>query len=169
MRFTLLSASTALAAGLLLSACSSGGSGSLPGSSQVAAPMGHHGARMIKLIAFNPDTKCPKKKYYLCVDISSSSSGPYVQFSECTSPSSCPPTYDLVASATITTVKGKSAKKKLSDTWSPSPGNPTYQYITELKPQKASKKPKFIDAVQACYYYYPSDCGSTYDVGLIPT
>jgi hypothetical protein len=172
VRFTLLMASSALAASLLLSACSSGsGSSAVPGGSQVAAPMSHHGVGEMKLSAVSPlkgKNPCPSSKYLFCADITASSSGPYIEWSACTSGGSCPPTYDLNAQGVITTTKGKSTKD-LSSSWSPSPGNPTYGYITEVKPQKASKKVKFIDATSACYANYPSICSNTYDVGLIPT
>jgi hypothetical protein len=164
VRFTLLFASTALAAGLLLSACSSGSSSAIPGGSQVAAPMSHHGQAALKPYVVNPDKKnpCPSSKYYECFDISASSSGPYVEWSSTS-------TLTINGYDMLTTVKGKSADKKLSSDFSPDPGNPTYQYITELKPQKASTKVKFVDATYACYYLYPSVCSSTYYFGMIPT
>ena len=170
MRFTLLCASTALAASLVLSACSggSGSSSAIPGG---ATAMGHHVAQM-HLTAVSPDRKsknpCPSSKYYFCTDVSPSSSGPYVQWAACTSGGSCPPTYDLVASNAFFTKSGKPVKaKKLSSTWYPSPGNPTYEYITDVSYGSSNGKVKVVGETAACYYYYPSICSSTFTYGVM--
>ncbi len=171
MRFTLLCASTALAASLVLSACSggSGSSSAIPGG---ATAMGHHVAQM-HLTTVSPDRKsknpCPSSKYYFCTDVSPSSSGPYVQWAACISSSSCPPTYDLVARNAFFTSQARRYKaKKLSSTWYPSPGNPTYEYITDVQlwleqwQSQSSRRD-----VSACYYYYPSICSSTFTYGVM--
>lgn len=169
MRFTLLCASTALAASLVLSACSggSGSSSAIPGGSGSTA-MGHHVSQM-HVTAVNPDHKnpCPSSKYLFCTTVSPSSSGPYVQWSACTS-SSCPPTYDLVATNDFITKSGKPVKaKKLSSTWYPSPGNPTYEYITDVSYGSSHGKVKVIGQTAACYYYYPSVCSYSYNYGVM--
>jgi hypothetical protein len=158
---------------LVLSACSggSGSSSAIPGG---ATAMGHHVAQM-HLTAVSPDRKsknpCPSSKYYFCTDVSPSSSGPYVQWAACTSSSSCPPTYDLVASNTFYNKPGTKVikAKNLSSTWYPSPGNPTYEYITDSHYGSSNGKVKVLGETSACYYYYPSVCSSTFPYGVIFT
>jgi hypothetical protein len=171
VRFSLLYASAALASALILSACSGGSTSSsaIPGG---ASAMSHHGASLMRVSAVTRDTTnpCPSSKYYFCFTVTSSSSGPYVTWAACTTTSSCPPTYDLVATGNfVSAKKGKPVKsKKLNGTWSPNPGNPTYQYITGKATKKNSHgKVKYVDETSACYYYFPSVCSSTYYLGVI--
>ncbi|MBV9719470.1 MAG: hypothetical protein JOZ77_09120 [Candidatus Eremiobacteraeota bacterium] len=166
MRFPLLIASSAIAASLVLGACSGGtGSSSLPSSGAQQIAQGHTSLIPVGLHidAKNP---CPSSKYIFCIDVSASSSGPYVCFSSdsCGSPTS-PVFY---AYGYIDTTKGKSAAKKISEFWEPFPGNPTEQYLVLKKaPKKASTKVKYVDYVYACTAP-SSGCGSTYAIGIIP-
>ena len=66
MRFTLLCASTALAASLVLSACSGGtGSSTIPGAARRTSQMAnHHGAQLVSTGAHRPQT-CTSP-YYIC-------------------------------------------------------------------------------------------------------
>jgi hypothetical protein len=163
VRFTLLLASSALAASLVLSACSSGsGSSTIPGGGSSVAPMGHHGISLhaIAMKADKAKNPCPSSKYDACFGLNYGS-GPYVEWSACYSTYDCPPTYDIVATADLTTPKDKAVKPKvMTQDWSPSPGNPTYQYITAGSKYKNGSKVRYVDATSACLYYYPSDCGA---------
>jgi hypothetical protein len=131
--------------------------------------MNHHGGLgdLKPIPVMNRDTKnpCPKK-YLYCEDITPSSSGPYVCFSSgssCSGSQKAPPYY---AYGIIVNLKHKPTGK-LSEYWQPFPGDPTYQYIVETKPLKASKRVKFVDQVYICLQ--PSgSCGAISDIGLIP-
>jgi hypothetical protein len=168
VRHTLLAVAGTLTAAILLSACSGGGVGSssVPGGGS-ATSMGHKQQMMKVTMVGHNSLTCPYSKYLFCIGVTPSNSGPYVQWSACTT-YSCPSYYDLVAVGALTKVKGKAIKsKKVEQSWSPSPGNPTYQYIVEHKKQKAnSKKVKAVDATSACYYYFPSVCSYTYYIGI---
>jgi hypothetical protein len=138
----------------------------------MTSPMGHvRSAHMVVYnIADNAGNPCPSSKYLLCAGISPSSSGP--QFGICISTSgNCSSGLigDWSWSSVLTTTKGKSASKKLSEVWSPNPGNPSDQYVTEKKKIKASKKGKvkFVDTFTACNVSDPSSCLSA-AAGLIP-
>jgi hypothetical protein len=73
VRFTLLSAGTALAASLMLAACSSNGANSIPSGSQVGAPMGH-GVGNYRLVSVaRHDTTCPTA-YVQCLAVAPGSS-----------------------------------------------------------------------------------------------
>jgi hypothetical protein len=172
VRFSLLIASSLIAAALTVSACNrDGGSSAVPGGAQQAASMNRLGGLgALKPIAMmNRDTKneCPSSKYLYCVDITPSSSGPYVCFS---SSSSCggsqqsPPYY---AYGIIVSLKDKPTRK-LSEYWDPFPGNPTDQYIVETKPLKASKRVKYVDQVYVCLEPSGGSCGAISYIGLIP-
>ncbi|MGC1381426.1 MAG: hypothetical protein WA814_10450 [Candidatus Baltobacteraceae bacterium] len=171
MRLTLLCASTALAAGLLLSACSSGGSSqAIPGGSQsVGAPMGQHAPHIVAVNPGQQTSGCPSSKYLLCIDINKASGG---SFGLCISTSgNC--SSGLVGEWTwatkVTTLKGKSAKKKIHNSWDPNPGNPSTNSFTEVKKVKPSKNGsvKYVANVNACEVTNPSSCLSG-AVGLIP-
>ena len=127
MRLTFLFASTALAASLLLSGCSSGSSQAIPGGSQSVA-MGHHAPHMVPVVAGNPSS-CPSSKYILCIDITKASGG---SFGLCISTSgncSSGLVGDWNWSTTVTTLKGKNAKKKIHNSWDPNPGNPSTEHV----------------------------------------
>lgn len=67
MRFTLLCASTALAASLVLSACSggAGSSSAIPGGASASAPMAHHGAHLVSAGGSHRPQSCTSP-YYIC-------------------------------------------------------------------------------------------------------
>ena len=167
VRLTFLFASTALAASLLLSGCSSGSSQAIPGGSQSVA-MGHHAPHMVPVVAGNPSS-CPSSKYILCIDITKASGG---SFGLCISTSgncSSGLVGDWNWSTTVTTLKGKNAKKKIHNSWDPNPGNPSTNTFTEVKKIKKSKHGtvKYVANVTACEVTDPSSCLSG-AVGLIP-
>jgi hypothetical protein len=154
----------------MLSACSGGSSSStLPSAGAQQVAMGHGGGLLKPVAMASRDAKnpCPSSKYIFCIDISASSSGPYLCFSSSGSCGQSEESPGYYAYGYIDTPKGK-ASKKVSEDWSPFPGNPTFQYLLLKKaPKKASKKVKYVDYVYACAS--PSgSCGSTYAIGLIP-
>ncbi len=171
MRLTLLCASTALAASLLLSACSSGGSSqAIPGGSQsLGAPMGHHAPHIVALNPNNMSSGCPTSKYVTCIDITKSGGG---SLGLCISTSgNC--SSGLVGEWTwttkVVTLSGKSAKRKIHNKWSPNPGNPstdTFKEVRKIKPSKNGSV-KFVGNLVACEVTNPSSCISG-AVGIIP-
>jgi len=153
VRFSILCASTALAASLLLSACS-GGSGSLPtGGSQTASSMGHQGN--LRIISATPvQQSCNYSAYYECITVSKAT--PFTQEWCISTTGTCgsvfPGTWTW--SSTITTVKGKKFKK-MTASYSPNPGNPSTLTISEKKKVKSTKgKIKYESSLQACSSTY---------------
>ncbi len=168
MRLTLLCASSALAASLLLSACAGGTSQSIPSGSQtVGSPMGHHGPQMVPANGLRPPASCPSA-YVTCIDVSKKKGG---SVGICISTSgNC--TSGLVGdwnwSTSVTNLNGKNENKKIKNSWSPNPGNPstdTFKVKGKLKP---SKNVKYIANISACEVTNPSSCVSG-EVGIIPT
>ncbi len=148
MRFSLICASTALAASLVLSACSGGGS--LPtGGSQSVSSMGHKSN--LKIIAMNPTQQsCNYSAFYECVTVSKAT--PFTQEWCISSTGSCASPYPgtWTWALPITTIKGKKYKK-LASSWSPNPGNPSVLTISEKKKVKSSKgKYKYEGMLSAC-------------------
>jgi len=142
VRFTLLLASSALAASLVLSACS--GSQAVPtgAGAQSVAPMGHHGdAPMIILAGAGKDTTCPSStgsSYIDCYDVGSGTN----KFQWCIVYSSrnngtC--NTSVLYPGTWTWPKGKAAEvfnaangkkaKGIKSKWKPNPANPTENLI----------------------------------------
>ena len=108
MRFTLLCASAALAASLVLSACSGGagstGASAIPGSGSGVSSMGHHKIKMTAIaMHVNRRPACPSN-VIACFALNYGS-GPYTEWSACFSTYDCPPTYDIVASATFSKIR----------------------------------------------------------------
>lgn len=70
MRFTLLCASTALAASLMLAACSggAGSSSAIPGGASATAPMAHHGYHLVS-VGRNKPQSC-NSPYFECYLVS---------------------------------------------------------------------------------------------------
>lgn len=141
MRFTLLCASTALAASLMLAACSSGGSSSAIPSGNSIAPMGHsHGGYRLVMVA-QRDTTCPAS-YVQCLAVSP---GSYAQAEWClSSTGNC--SSGLYAGRTKWTVTEKPIKNKtgrayhkLVATWSPVKGNPSILTVTANAAARSSK------------------------------
>ncbi|MGA8574161.1 MAG: hypothetical protein WB609_00540 [Candidatus Cybelea sp.] len=165
MRFTLLCASTALAASLMLSACSGGagggaGASAIPSGGGSTQSMGHHKITP-HAVAVHPARRspCPSSIFAACFALSTSSSGPYVEWSACFSTYSCPPTYALESFATITKTRtgGPVGRGQIAgQAWYPDPGNPTFQYIAAGRRYVAHTRARFTDATGVYYYYYPS-------------
>ncbi len=168
MRLSLLCASSALAASLLLSACStSGTSQAIPGGSQSVGAMGHHGPQFVVSGQNGDAASCPTSVYVECINLSKKKGG---SFGLCLSTSgNC--TSGLVGdwnwTTTVTNLKGKNEDKKISNSWDPNPGNPstdTFKVHGKLRP---SKQVKYIANITACEVTNPSSCVSG-EVGLIP-
>jgi hypothetical protein len=154
MRLSLLCASAALVAGLVLSGCS-GSSGSAPAASSAAAQavVSSHGHQMtvrpmpgVKILS---GLECGSQ-YSFCFYVVPGNAGPYVETS------SSVPLYNV---GSILKNKKEKVDKKFDDYFYPDPGDPTYQYI--LYSGKTPKKPgkvKFTDVY--CIGFTPSDCGN---------
>ncbi|MGB8965937.1 MAG: hypothetical protein WCB99_09890 [Candidatus Cybelea sp.] len=170
MRFTLLCASTALAAGLLLSACSSGGgSQSIPGGgSQAVAPMGHG---VLHLVAMNrvESSGCPSSKYIECIDISKKTPGTATICISTSGNCSSGLQGDWTWKTVVTNLGGKSEKKHIKNAWSPNPGNPSTDTFTEKGKVKKSKggSVKYVGNLTACPVTTSGSC-LTGAIGLIP-
>ncbi len=166
MRFSLLLASSALIAGLVLSGCSTGGSQALPGSSQSA--MGHRVGQPQIVGAGIQKTSgsCDYSLYLECVTVSKAS--PFTQewcISEtgsCSTP--CCGT-DWTWALPITTLKGK-AYKKLKSAWDPNPGNPSTLTISGKKIKSSKGKVKYEGDLAACSPTYGCVYGSL-PIGII--
>ena len=163
MRFTLLLASSVLAASLALGGCStSGGSQALPGGSSVT-PMGHH---QLQLVAAGVQraASCPSSKYFTCLTLYKGSNTLEICIS---SSGNC--TSGLVGNYTWTgtIVKAKSGKKykKIKVAWSPNPGNPSVNTLTVKKIKNSHGKIVYAEDIQACGY--PSGSCITGAIGLI--
>jgi len=163
MRLSFLYVSAVLAAGLALSACSSGAgsSSTLPSSGTQAIVKGQsHGHHYEIRLA--PGVKpmtigCDYSAYSFCFYVQPNNPGPYVE-------SQTSPSYQLENDGWIvanSNAKGK-IDKKFSDYFSPDPGNPTYQYITYTgRDPKKDKPVKFTDYY--CIGFAPStDCNGNY-------
>jgi len=165
MRLSYLCASAALAAGLALSACSSGAGSSpaLPSSGAQALVMGHdHGLVTRLMPGVKPLTiGCDYSEYSFCFYVTPGNSGPYVTTSAGSG-------YELYNAAWIVKNSNKKGKidKKFHTYFYPDPGNPTSQYI--LYKARGPKQPgqvKFTDYY--CIGFSPSSCtGSTYTLKL---
>ena len=165
MRLSFLSLSATLAAGLALSACSSGAgsSPSLPSSSvpsshtEAIGQAGGHHFKLSLMPGVKPDTiDCNYSVYAFCFYVIPGNAGPYVE-------TSTGQGYELYNDGWIVKNKNKKGKvdKKFDDYFYPDPGNPTYQYI--LYSGKSPKNPtsvKFTDYY--CISTTPSGCTGTY-------
>jgi hypothetical protein len=162
VRFTLLLASSVLAASLALGGCStSGGSQALPGGSSVT-PMGHH---QVQLVAEGAQrlASCPSQ-YFTCLTLYKGSN----QIEICISSSgNC--TSGLVGNWTWsdTVVKAKNGKKykKIKTSWSPNPGNPSVNTLTVKKIKNSHGKVIYAENITACGY--PSGSCIQGSIGLI--
>jgi|HubBroStandDraft_4_1064222.scaffolds.fasta_scaffold00947_4 hypothetical protein len=149
----------------MLSACSGGaggaGASAIPGGGSTQS-MGHHKVKL-EAIAVHPARRpaCPSTAI-ACFALNYGS-GPYTEWSACLSTYDCPPTYDIVASATFTKYSngGSVGRGQIAGSdYYPSPGNPTYQYIAPGRRYAAHARARFQDATTAYLYYYPSSTGS---------
>ncbi|HYL27348.1 MAG TPA: hypothetical protein VEW74_05895 [Candidatus Nitrosotalea sp.] len=154
MRFTLLLASSALAASLVLSACS-GGSPTVPAGPGSSTQMAH---RLPQLVApgAKHNASCPSA-FFVCDTLYPGTT----QQGICISTSgNC--TTGLVGSWNFTGVietypKGKKYKK-IKVAYSPNPGNPTTVIFTAKKVKNTHGKVKWQNILNACEVTYPSSC-----------
>jgi len=163
VRFTLLLASSVLAASLALGGCStSGGSQALPGGSSVT-PMGQHQLQIVAAGAQHT-TSCPSSKYFTCLTLYKGSN----QIEICISSSgNC--TSGLVGNWTWVgkIVKAKNGKKykKIKVSWSPNPGNPTVNTLKVKKIKNSGGKVIYAEDITACGY--PSGSCISGAIGLM--
>lgn len=165
MRLSTLCASSAIAASLLLSACSTGTSSSIPGGSSVSS-MGHVGPQFV-VMARKDSASCPTSKYITCVDVTKASGG---SVEICISTSgNCTSGLDgtWTWKSKITNLKGKPASKKIKNKWSPNPGNPSTDTFKEHGKIKVTGNVEYVANLTACNVSNPSSC-LTGAVGLIP-
>ena len=157
MRFTLLLASSALAASLVLSGCSTNGSSqAIPGGSQTA--MSHHtGQPTVFGVGAKHQTSCPSE-YYECIEISKTSPGSQEWCIIYSGTSDCTDLYPGTWTWSAPAVKAKNGKKtkKVKCTFSPNPGNPTT--LTLSTKSKKSSKGKIV---YACELSVSNSNGST--------
>jgi hypothetical protein len=162
VRFTLLLASSALAASLALSACS-GGSQAIPGSGQTVAPMGHHMPQLVAPGA-QRNASCPST-FFVCVTLYPGTT----QQGICISTSgNC--TTGLVGSwnfsGAITTYPKGKKYKKIKVSFSPNPGNPTTISFKAKKVKNSHGKVKWEMVLTAVEVTNPSSV-VTGNIGLI--
>ena len=162
MRYTLLLASSVLAASLALGGCStSGGSQALPGGSSVT-PMGHHQVQLVA-VGVQHLASCPSQ-YFTCLTIYKGSN----QIEICISSSgNC--TSGLVGNWTwsgkIIHVKTGKKDRKFKVSFSPNPGNPTVNTIKVNEIKDSHGKIKYAEDITACGY--PSGSCISGAIGLI--
>lgn len=183
MRFTLLCASSALAASLVLSACSSGGgSQAIPGGSQSVMPMGmHSGLHMVvETRAMQPQAACPKKYSVACFTVPKPYSGKpasyAVTYCVTTSGSSCSsnlaPGRWKWQPGTIYLIKGHVVSTDPKGKLSPTTGNPVTETITVDNSKKGTdsagkiKWETTFEATAASGPYKGSTVGAANDVGI---
>lgn len=170
MRFTLLLASSVLAASLALGACSSGGgSQAIPSGSSVST-MGHHaGMQLVAMGGGHGAYTCAYPPFIQCAEISFDT--PYYEEWCISSTGSCstlsPGTWGWLNGDAVKLKKGQPTSKsykKIVGSYNPNPGNPTDLTIAEKKHVKSSKgKLKYAFELEACNS--SSDCASGY-IGL---
>jgi len=167
LRFINLCASSAIAASLVLSACSSssGGSQALPSSPQAVAPMGHSARPHFTVVGAQKFTaSCDASVYLTCVTVSKKSPA---EIEICVNEAGSGCTSGSFPSLTwyeaVYTAKGK-VTKKIVGSFYPNPGNPSDDTITVKKKVKNSHgNISYYQFIEACFY--TSDCISGY-VGI---
>jgi hypothetical protein len=157
----------ALAATFILTGC---GGGSQPTGSQFAAPAAHRASGIHYVIFKNatvPKKLCPPDQFAFCITISPETTGPY--WGWCGNVSCYGSQSEMVATSEIIETKTRRpANKRLPQSFSPSPGNPTWLYITEAKTIKPVRAAKFTEITSACEYSDPSTCYGPIEIGVIP-
>jgi hypothetical protein len=171
VRFTLLLASSALAASLVLSACS--GSSSLPTGSQSVAPMGHRaGTPQLLGLGAKHDTSCPSA-FYECFEISKSTPATQEWCIIYSGTSDCSDLYPGTWTWSGPTVKVKKGRptgkkdKKIKASFSPNPGNPTT--LTVSTSSSKSSKGKITGAVELSVCNSASSCLGPLYIGVSTT
>ncbi|MFZ0364138.1 MAG: hypothetical protein WAL67_08025 [Candidatus Cybelea sp.] len=142
MRFTLLFASTALAASLVLSACSSGGTSSaIPGGNSIA-PMGqnHGGYRLVTEVS--RDTSCPST-FVQCLALTPGSPAE-VEWCISSSGNCTSGLYDgrikwLVTRPGVLKIKTGKPYHKIKAAWSAKKGNPDDLTVTPAAGVRSTK------------------------------
>jgi hypothetical protein len=169
VRLTLLCASSALAASLILSACSSGSmSQAIPGGSQ--SSMGRHaGTPMLHLVGAKADASCPSQ-YYECVTVSKSSPLEQQWCIVYSGTSDCsdlfPGTWTWSAPVSKAHHKKHHKKGKLIAKFSPNPGNPTELTISiKGKVKKTGGKVGYVANLEACNS--SNSCVGPVGIGII--
>jgi hypothetical protein len=168
VRFMNLCASSAIAAGLLLSACSSssGGSQAIPSSSQAVAPMGHSAHPHLTIVGAQKFTaSCDTSVYLTCVTVSKKTPA-VLEICYNESGSGCSSGYfpPLTWYEGIYSVKTNKLYKKIVGSFYPNPGNPSDDTITAVKKVKNSHgKIKYYQYIEGCLY--TSDC-LTGEIGI---
>jgi hypothetical protein len=166
VRFTLLLASSALAATIAIAGCSAGGgSQAIPGGSQ--SSMAQRGHLQIVSAGIQKNTSCPST-YLECATVSKKA--PFTQGWCISSTGSCNTPCcgtNWTWALPITVVKTGKPYKKLISSWSPNPGNPTTLTISEKgKVKKSHGKVKYEGALSACSPTYGCVYGSK-PIGII--
>lgn len=169
MRFEIQLPTSALAAILALSACSSSGNEAMLGNARQAYPA-RYGANDSHIVLVHPAKRaCPRKYTLGCASISPSGPGETITFS-CSGGSSCPVPKWLMYNI-LYTVEGKSAKKDLIGKWDPNPyysgpGTHTINLVSERRALKPSRRVRYFEVLLACPAQ--SSCTGLGTVGLIP-
>jgi hypothetical protein len=171
VRLGFLFASAALAAGLALSACSSGAGSSSAVPSSLTSSGAHtvamgqsHGRHFEVRLApgVRQDTiDCNYSEFNFCFYVTPGNPGPYVE-------SSTGQGYELYNHAYFIALKNTKDKKdrKFKNYFYPDPGNPTYQYINyKGRAPKKDTPVKWTDFY--CIGFAPGDCtGRDYTLKL---
>jgi hypothetical protein len=147
MRVSLLVATSMLAAGVGLVACSSGGTPTVPGGAPSLARAAHSAFHLTG-VGNAPDVSCPSQ-YFICVTVSKKKAG---KTSICvTNPSSgCPAPGIWGWSQQIEDLNGKTVKNPIGRI-SPNPGNPVEDKIHEKRAIKSSHGAvKYQQLIEAC-------------------
>lgn len=155
MRFSLLAASAAIAAVLVVSACNN--SSTAPSENAMTSTGVHMTAHNGHPLWIRPAQGVKRftgptcgTEYNFCFYVEPGNSGPYVSTSDGSSP--------LYNSATITKNKSGKDAKKFTNYFYPSPGDPTSQYITYKGKVKKVQPVKYTD--NYCIGFSPSECAN---------
>ena len=180
MRFTLLCASAALAASLVLAGCSTTGSSSaIPGGSS-ATSMAHHSGLHIVMMGGRQPQSCPSP-YNFCYEVNPANGGTFewcivnITSGNCTS-NLAPGKWKWTNTAPVPgkpqTTNLKTGRKTgaVKSTWSPVVGNPTNNVITTKATLKYTKgKPGYAFSWQSCAKSgpYKGSCVGPVNIGII--
>jgi hypothetical protein len=164
VRLSLLGASAAIAAGLALSACSSGTGSSLavPSSGAQALVMSHGQQLVVRPMPGVKVLTGPScgSQYSFCFYVEPGNIGPYVSTSGGTAP--------LYNVGYVDKNKTGKLDKKFKTYFYPDPGDPTSQYIDYKGKVKKTETVKFTDVY--CISFAPSGCaqgsGSILNLGI---
>ncbi|MGA2759548.1 MAG: hypothetical protein ABSF08_04390 [Candidatus Cybelea sp.] len=164
MRLSLLGASIALAAGLALSACSSGSGGPNSGTSSVPSSAGPQVVAMVQghkyIVRPAPGVKMLSgpacgSQYSFCFYVVPGDVGPYVSTSDGSSP--------LYNVGYVVKAKNNKLDKKFHTYFYPDPGDPTSQYIDYKGKVKKTQAVKYTDVYCISFTEY----GCAYGTGAI--